>query len=151
MPIAAEYVAKSEKTICTSDSLNHLLLLETVSWIGLSIYFLAVANAKVRRGSFEPDVLFYGHIAGLDSFAIGLKVVQKLKDDRVIEDFINQRYNSYSSGIGQKIISGETSLKELENYALDLENIQNTSGRTELLKSTINQYLLTVHSEKVNA
>ncbi len=30
-PIAAEYVAKSEKTICTSDSLNHLLLLETVS------------------------------------------------------------------------------------------------------------------------
>lgn len=87
----------------------------------------------------------------MDSFAIGLKVVQKLKDDRVIEDFINQRYNSYSSGIGQKIISGETSLKELENYALDLENIQNTSGRTELLKSTINQYLLTVHSEKVNA
>ncbi|RIJ64050.1 hypothetical protein CW357_12630 [Rummeliibacillus sp. TYF005] len=87
----------------------------------------------------------------MDSFAIGLKVVQKLKDDRVIEDFINQRYNSYSSGIGQKIISGETSLKELENYALDLENIQNTSGRTELLKSTINQYLLTVLSEKVNA
>lgn len=108
-------------------------------------------DAKVRRGSFEPEDLFYGHIAGMDSFAIGLKVAQKLKDDRVIEDFIDQRYNSYSSGIGQKIVSGETSLKELENYALDLENIQNTSGRTELLKSTINQYLLTVLSEKVNA
>lgn len=104
-------------------------------------------DAKVRRGSFEQEDLFYAHIAGMDSFAIGLKVAQKLLDDRVLEDFIQERYSSYTQGIGKDIVEGKTDFHKLEEYALQLGEIQNTSGRTERLKSTINQYLLTILSE----
>ncbi len=99
-------------------------------------------DAKVRRGSFEQDDLFYAHIAGMDSFAIGLKTAYQLLQDRVLEEFVDQRYDSYQSGIGQKIVEGTTDFKELETYALGLTDIHNTSGRTEKLKMIINQYLL---------
>lgn len=99
-------------------------------------------DAKVRRGSFEQDDLFYAHIAGMDSFAIGLKTAYQLLQDGVLEEFVDQRYDSYQSGIGQKIVEGTTDFKELETYALGLTDIHNTSGRTEKLKMIINQYLL---------
>lgn len=99
-------------------------------------------DAKVRRGSFEQDDLFYAHIAGMDSFAIALKVAHKLLEDRVLENFVDSRYDSYNSGIGEKIVLGTTNFKELEKYALGLTEVKNTSGRTEKLKMIINQYLL---------
>ncbi|KZN95616.1 MAG: xylose isomerase [Bacillaceae bacterium] len=104
-------------------------------------------DAKVRRGSFEPEDLFYAHIAGMDSFAIGLKVAKRLIDDRVLESFIEERYSSYHYGIGKDIVEGKVDFHKLEEYALQLGDIQNSSGRTERLKSTINQYLLSVLSE----
>ncbi|HWO78393.1 MAG TPA: xylose isomerase [Bacillus sp. (in: firmicutes)] len=104
-------------------------------------------DAKVRRGSFEPEDLFHAHIAGMDSFAVGLKVAQKLIEDRVIEDFVEERYSSFTHGIGKDIVEGKTNLQQLEEYALQLGEIKNRSGRTERLKSIINQYLLTVVSE----
>ncbi|MEW9501711.1 xylose isomerase [Jeotgalibacillus marinus] len=104
-------------------------------------------DAKVRRGSFEPEDLFYGHIAGMDSFAIGLKVAQKLIEDKVLESFIEERYSSYSEGIGKDIVEGNTDFHKLEEYALQLGNIHNSSGRAERLKATFNQYLISVLSE----
>ena len=38
-------------------------------------------DAKVRRGSFELNDLFYGHIAGMDAFAYGLKVSKLLQSE----------------------------------------------------------------------
>lgn len=99
-------------------------------------------DAKVRRGSFDPEDLFHAHIAGMDAFAIGLKVANKLLEDRVFENFIDDRYSSYTKGIGLDIVEGRTNFRELEQYALGLTEIKNTSGRTELLRATLNQYLL---------
>jgi xylose isomerase len=99
-------------------------------------------DAKVRRGSFDTDDLFHAHIAGMDAFAIGAKVANKLIEDKVLENFIEERYSSYTTGIGQKIVEGTTNFRELEQYALGLTEIKNTSGRTERLKAIINQYLL---------
>ncbi|SDC57254.1 xylose isomerase [Terribacillus halophilus] len=104
-------------------------------------------DAKVRRGSFEAEDLFHAHIAGMDSFAAGLKTAQKLLEDRVLEDFIETRYNSFGSGIGKEIVDNNTDFHKLEEYALGLGEIKNDSGRTEQLKATINQYLLTVLAE----
>ena len=100
-------------------------------------------DAKVRRGSFEQDDLFHAHIAGMDSFAIGLKVAHRLLADKVLENVIDQRYTSYESGIGKEIVSNSTNLKALEKYALDLKEINNESGQVEKIKASINQYLLT--------
>lgn len=100
-------------------------------------------DAKVRRGSFSPEDLFEAHIAGMDSFAVGLKVAKKLLDDRVLEDIVEERYSSFTSGIGKEIIAGTIGLKELEEHALQLREIKQSSGKLERIKATINQYLLT--------
>ncbi|WP_338786470.1 xylose isomerase [Metabacillus sp. FJAT-53654] len=99
-------------------------------------------DAKVRRGSFDAEDLFHAHIAGMDSFAIGLKVANKLIEDKVLDDFVDQRYSSYSEGIGLDIVEGKTNFHQLEAYALQLNEIKNESGRQERLKGLVNQYLL---------
>ncbi|HOQ76216.1 MAG TPA: xylose isomerase [Thermoclostridium sp.] len=99
-------------------------------------------DAKVRRASFEPVDLFYGHIVGMDSFAKGLKVAAKLIEDRVLEDFIAKRYESYTYGIGKDIVEGKVGFKELEAYILENGEPKQSSGRQELLEAIFNQYLL---------
>jgi xylose isomerase len=98
-------------------------------------------DAKVRRGSFEPEDLFYAHIIGMDSYAKGLKVAAKLIEDRVIDEIIEERYSSYKSGIGLEIVNGEANFHTLEEYALQNPVIMNSSGKQERIKALINQYL----------
>ena len=100
-------------------------------------------DAKVRRASFEQDDLFLAHIAGMDAYAKGLRVAAKLIEDRVFEDVIAKRYESFTEGIGLDIVSGKATLKSLEEYALNNEIRKNVSGRQEHLKSVLNQYLFT--------
>jgi xylose isomerase len=99
-------------------------------------------DAKVRRGSFDPEDLFFAHIAGMDSFAIGAKVAQKLIDDKVFDNFVADRYSSYTKGIGLDIVEGKTDFHKLQQYALQLGEINNKSGRQEQLKATLNKYIL---------
>ncbi|MER2008794.1 MAG: xylose isomerase [Psychrobacillus sp.] len=99
-------------------------------------------DAKVRRASFEPEDLFHAHIAGMDAFAVGLQVAQNLIDDRVLENVVKDRYKTYQDGIGLEIVEGKTNFHKLEEYALGLQEIKQTSGRLEQIKATINQYLL---------
>ncbi|WP_440896929.1 xylose isomerase [Amphibacillus sp. Q70] len=101
-------------------------------------------DAKVRRGSFETDDLFHAHIAGMDAFAIGLRVAQKMIDDRFFENIVDERYQTFQTDIGKKIVSGGTNLKELEEHAIDLKDIDIRSGQVEKIKAKINQYLLNI-------
>ncbi|CAG9622319.1 xylose isomerase [Sutcliffiella rhizosphaerae] len=105
-------------------------------------------DAKVRRGSFEPEDLFHAHIAGMDAFAVGLKVAQKLLDDKVLDRVMESRYSSYQEGIGLEIVNGNTNLHQLEAHALGLGEVQQQSGRLESTKAIINQYLLTAFAGK---
>lgn len=98
-------------------------------------------DSKVRRGSFKPDDLFLGHIAGMDAFAKGLIVADKMISDGKIDKFIEERYSSYNSGIGKDIVEGKVGFKELEKYALEHSDINNNSGRQEMLESIFNSYL----------
>ena len=99
-------------------------------------------DAKVRRGSFEDEDLFLAYIAGMDTFAQGLKIAYKLYEDRVLEDFIEKSYESYKSGIGKDIVEGRVGFDELSKYAENLAEIKNTSGRQEMLESILNNYIL---------
>lgn len=98
-------------------------------------------DAKVRRGSFEPEDLFYAHIAGMDAYAKGLKVASRMIEDGVFEKFIDERYSSFKEGIGHDIVSGKATLASLEQYALQNKPIKLSSGRLELLRATFNQYI----------
>ncbi|RDW22171.1 xylose isomerase [Oceanobacillus arenosus] len=107
-------------------------------------------DAKVRRGSFEPEDLFHAHIAGMDTFAVGLKVAQNLIDDNVLDNVVDERYNSYTEGIGLDIVEGRTDFHKLEQHALGLGEINNKSGRLEVIKATINQYLLRAYAGEIS-
>ena len=98
-------------------------------------------DAHVRRASFKPEDIFYGHAAGMDSFALGLKIAHKLLEDKFLENFIDERYASYKSGIGKKIVDGTVGFAELEEYAMGLKEIEHLSGRQEYLEAVVNEYL----------
>ncbi|MDK2800358.1 MAG: xylose isomerase [Clostridiales bacterium] len=101
-------------------------------------------DAKVRRGSFEPEDLFYAHIAGMDAFAIGLKAAYKMLENKEFESIIEERYSSFKEGIGKDIIEGKVGFKQLEKYALEHSQIKNVSGRQEMLEALLNQYIFQV-------
>jgi xylose isomerase len=98
-------------------------------------------DAKLRRPSFQPDDIFYGHIAAMDTYARGLKVAHALLESGELEDFVADRYKSYSEGIGKQIVNEEVGFRELEEYALKHDRIENGSGRRELLEAIINRYI----------
>jgi xylose isomerase len=98
-------------------------------------------DAKVRRASFEPEDLFLAYIAGMDTFAKGLQIAQKLLDGEELETFVKERYSSYTEGIGAQIVEGSIGFKELEAYALENTEIVNKSGRQEMLEGLVNQYI----------
>lgn len=100
-------------------------------------------DAKVRRSSFTVDDLFISHIAGMDTYAAGLKIAAKLWEDQVLEKNLQERYRSYQTGIGAKITQNQTSFKELEAYIMNKNELEhNESGKQEYLEALINQYIL---------
>lgn len=98
-------------------------------------------DAKVRRQSFTDEDLFISYIAGMDTFARGLRIAAKLLEDQTFEDFKKKRYESYTTGIGKKIADHKVSLEELSDYALQHDQIENQSGRQEWLEAILNQYI----------
>lgn len=99
-------------------------------------------DSKVRRTSFEADDLFKAHIVGMDSYALGLRVAHRLIEDKVFENIISDRYSSFTEGIGKDIVDGKTDFKKLSDYALELPTIENKSAQLEVIKATLNQYIL---------
>lgn len=98
-------------------------------------------DAKTRRPSNTPEDIFLAHIAGMDAFALGLRNACKIIADGRIDEFVKERYASYHSGIGAKILSGSTDLEELSRYALALDEVKLQSGRQEYLESVVNGLL----------
>ena len=98
-------------------------------------------DAKRRRESHEPEDLFHAHIGGMDAFARGLKIADKIISDGRLDDFVKTRYASYDSGIGAQIESGSTSLDDLDAHALNISAPVLSSGRQEMLENILNDYL----------
>ncbi|QDT58066.1 Xylose isomerase [Stieleria bergensis] len=99
-------------------------------------------DAKVRRESFEPIDLFYAHVGSMDAYAKGLKIAAAMRADNALENYINDRYSSWDSGIGAKIEAGEVNFADLETYMLEKGDAdENQSGRQELIESVVNRYI----------
>ena len=96
-------------------------------------------DAKTRRGSNTPEDIFLAYIAGMDAFALGLRIADKMITDGRIDKFVAERYASYQSGIGKKIVDGTATMAELEAYALNMGDVTtNISGKQEYLESVMN-------------
>ena len=99
-------------------------------------------DAKTRRGSNSFRDIMVSYIAGMDAFALGLRMADKIIKDGTIDSFVAKRYSSYNEGIGKKIIDGTATMQELEEYALSMGDIgTNISGNQEYLESVINSIM----------
>ncbi len=99
-------------------------------------------DAKTRRGSYTGEDIFLSYIAGMDAFALGLRIADKIRKDGRIDAFVQERYASYDSGIGAKIVKGTATMQELEQYALDMGNVTtNISSRQEYLEAIVNSVM----------
>ena len=103
-------------------------------------------DAKARRGSFTPEDIFHSYIAGMDTFALGFKAARAIIADGRIDNFVDERYSSWKSGIGASIISGREDFRTLEKYALEKGEVTSslTSGRQEMLESVVNDIILSL-------
>ncbi|SRR5574344_473300 len=98
-------------------------------------------DAKARRQSNTFEDILLSYIAGMDSFALGLRKAAQIKEDGRLEAFEKERYASYKKGLGAKIISNKTDFDELASYALNNDNIKVESGRQEYLEQVLNEIL----------
>jgi xylose isomerase len=102
-------------------------------------------DAKTRRGSFTMEDIFLAYIAGMDTFAHGLRAADALIKDGRIDQFVEKRYASWHSELGQKIQKGAASLEELSGLALAMGDVTtNISGSQEYLETVLNQVIFTL-------
>lgn len=99
-------------------------------------------DAKVRRASFTNEDLVISYILGMDTFALGLLKAFEIIEDGRIEENLKNRYSSYNTEMGNKILTDNTSLEELEKYTENNDKFEMESGRQEYLESIINQIIL---------
>jgi xylose isomerase len=98
-------------------------------------------DAKLRRGSTDVADLFHAHIGGMDAFARGLLIADKIINDGTINEVVTQRYASYDSGIGKAIRARETDFDTLEKWILEQGEPTLHSGRQEYLENLLNRYI----------
>jgi len=99
-------------------------------------------DAKARRASSSLEDIFYGYIAGMDTFALGLKLADRIIRDGRLDQFLADRYASWNEGLGARIRAGQVSLTELEQIALAKGEVETGSGRQEYLETLINNLII---------
>ncbi len=98
-------------------------------------------DAKCRRGSNDELDLFYAHIGGMDTFARGLLVADRLRREGELARIVEARYASWQSPLGRKILSGGADMDSLEKEVLAAGEPESASGRQELLEILLNDCL----------
>jgi xylose isomerase len=99
-------------------------------------------DAKIRRNSTDIEDLFIAHISGMDTFAKGLIVADKILKESDYLKFKKSRYSSFDKGKGKDFEKGKLTLEMLCSIAADLGEPQTRSGKQEMLEQMINMYLV---------
>ena len=98
-------------------------------------------DAKLRRDSTDVEDFFHAHIGGIDTYARGLRIAAKIKEDGKLEQMVKDRYRSWDKGIGKEIEKGKHDLTSLQKYILKKgEAAPNQSGKQELFENVFNSY-----------
>lgn len=99
-------------------------------------------DAHLRRSSIDPTDLFYAHIGGMDTFAKSLLIAHQIIEDKVLSDFIEERYSSHKTGIGAQIMSGKLGLEEIDQWVRNQKTSPVLkSARQEMLENIMNSYI----------
>lgn len=95
-------------------------------------------DAKLRRQSLAREDLFYGHVGGMDTFALGLEKAAALLESDLLGSAVAKRYAGWRDDLGQSILAGEQSFESLAAHVhqRDLDPVP-VSGRQELLENSL--------------
>ncbi|MCL4146368.1 UNVERIFIED_CONTAM: hypothetical protein GTU68_030936 [Idotea baltica] len=96
-------------------------------------------DAKVRRESVEPDDRICGHVLALDTYALGLMTAAQLRKEGLLQEFIEERYRSWSSELANSVSLGEASFEQMRQHVLALggETPLLASGKEEVVEQMI--------------
>jgi xylose isomerase len=95
-------------------------------------------DAKLRRNSTDLEDLFIAHITGMDTFARGLLIADKLLNEKRITDFRDNRYLSFHEPDALKFEAGKMGIEDLYSLAIAKGEPELQSGKQELIESIIN-------------
>ena len=99
-------------------------------------------DAKVRRESTDLYDMFIAHIGGMDCFARGLIIADRILADSRSSELRDGRYTSFDSGNGKRFENGELSLTDLRELAIEKGEPEQISGKQELYENLINDYIV---------
>jgi xylose isomerase len=99
-------------------------------------------DARVRRESTDLEDLFIAHIGGMDSFARGLLIAEKILADKRYRDMRASRYASFDSGDGKRFEDGKLDLAALRDIAASSGEPDQLSGKQELVENLINDHIV---------
>ena len=99
-------------------------------------------DAKLRRESTDLNDLFIAHIGGMDSFARGLVIADRVLSDSRSAELRSGRYTSFDSGDGKRFEEGNLDFGALRDLAAANGEPQQISGKQELVENIINDYIV---------
>jgi xylose isomerase len=99
-------------------------------------------DAHVRRNSTDPEDLFIAHINGMDTFARGLVIADRILNDSDYLKMRKERYASFDGGDGALYEKGRLTLEDLRELAKKGGEPAKISGRQELYEQLINMYII---------
>ena len=99
-------------------------------------------DAKVRRESTDLNDLFIAHIGGMDSFARGLVIADRILSDQRSSELRYGRYKSFDTGDGKRFENAELSLVAMRDAAVRNGEPKQVSGKQELFENLINDYIV---------
>jgi xylose isomerase len=100
-------------------------------------------DAKRRRESTDLEDMFLAHIGGMDSFARGLVIAERILADPRIDELRYGRYRSFDAGDGKRFEDGELSLADLRDIAAAGGEPEQRSGKQEQFENIINDHMVT--------
>lgn len=98
-------------------------------------------DAKTRRNSTDLEDIFIAHISGMDVFARGLAVADRILNQSDYLQRRKARYSSYDSGKGAEFEAGKLTLTDLCQVAKEVGEPRLVSGKQELLEQLIGSYI----------
>ncbi len=96
-------------------------------------------DAKLRRNSTDLEDIFHAHIGGMDVFARGLIVADRVMKQTKYLKWRAERYSSFDNGQGKAFTEGQLTLTDLADFAVEHGEPAMRSGKQELFENLINQ------------
>lgn len=86
--------------------------------------------------------MFIAHIGAMDCFALALRKMARLVQEKKFDGLVEQRYATYSeTDIGKKIEAGKATFDELHAFIKKNGEPKKISGEQEKFEAIFNRYL----------